>query len=153
MLTVSFYSWPRLWLWVNWVKMASKRLYVCCVAGPPHNTYNHFKALCPGLPGWARARRNLLLDFMIYGVTGDIRGRRTDNLARHHSIRTNQWHTSLILPFLRHMPFLSQPSQFILAWDRHQKCWLAYPVAWLRLYVPLDAKQVISETFSANRLA
>jgi len=29
------------------------------------------------------------------------------------------------------MPFLTQPSQFILAWDRHQICWLAYPVAWL----------------------
>jgi len=33
-------------------------------------------------------------------------------------------------PFLRWMPFLAQPSQFILAWDRHQVCWLAYPVAW-----------------------
>ena len=27
------------------------------------------------------------------------------------------------------MPFLQQPSQFIVAWDRHQICWLAYPVA------------------------
>ena len=26
-----------------------------------------------------------------------------------------------ILPFLRRMPFLLQPSQFILAWDRHQE--------------------------------
>ena len=25
------------------------------------------------------------------------------------------------------MPFLTQPSQFILAWDRHQICWLACP--------------------------
>jgi len=33
-------------------------------------------------------------------------------------------------PILRRMPFLPQPSQFILAWDRHQICWLAYPVAW-----------------------
>jgi len=33
-------------------------------------------------------------------------------------------------PFLRWMPFLTQPSQFNLAWDRHQICWLAYPVAW-----------------------
>jgi len=32
-------------------------------------------------------------------------------------------------PFLHRMPFLAQPSQFILAWDRHQICWLAYPVA------------------------
>ena len=27
---------------------------------------------------------------------------------------------------------LLQPSQFILAWDRHQIFWLPYPVAWLR---------------------
>jgi len=29
------------------------------------------------------------------------------------------------------MPFLQQPSQFILTWDMHQVCWLVYPVAWL----------------------
>jgi len=28
------------------------------------------------------------------------------------------------------MPFLLQPSHFILAWDRHQMCWIVYPVAW-----------------------
>jgi len=39
--------------------------------------------------------------------------------------------TSLIPPFLRRMPFLPQPSKFILAWDRYQICWFAYPVAWL----------------------
>jgi len=33
--------------------------------------------------------------------------------------------------FLCWMPFLAQSSQFMLAWDRHQTCWLAYPVAWL----------------------
>ena len=49
--------------------------------------------------------------------------------AGHHSNRTNQWPTSHIPPFLRQMPFLWQPSQYILAWDRHQICWLAYPVA------------------------
>jgi len=32
--------------------------------------------------------------------------------------------------FLRQMPFLLQCSQFNLACDRHQICWLAYPVAW-----------------------
>jgi len=31
------------------------------------------------------------------------------------------------------IPFLPQPSQFILTWDRHQISWLAYPVAWLKL--------------------
>jgi len=33
-------------------------------------------------------------------------------------------------PFLCRMPFLPQPSYFALAWNRHQICWLAYPVAW-----------------------
>jgi len=33
-------------------------------------------------------------------------------------------------PFLRRMPFLPQPSKFILVWDRYQICWLAYLVAW-----------------------
>ena len=28
---------------------------------------------------------------------------------------------------IRRMPFLTQPSLFILAWDRHRICWLAYP--------------------------
>jgi len=37
------------------------------------------------------------------------------------------------LPFLRQMPFQQQPSQFILARDRHQICWLAYPVAWFHM--------------------
>jgi len=36
-------------------------------------------------------------------------------------------------PFLRQMLFLPKPSQFILAWDRHQICWLAYPAACLTL--------------------
>jgi len=67
----------------------------------------------------------------LYGARGDIRGRHTDNPAGHHSIRTNQRPTSLIPPFLCQMPFLLQPSQFILAWDRRQICWLAYPLAWL----------------------
>jgi len=33
------------------------------------------------------------------------------------------------------MPFLPQPSQFVLAWDRHQTCWLAYPVAWFAVKI------------------
>ena len=46
-----------------------------------------------------------------------------------HPFQTN-WCLHLYHPhhFLRRMPFLTQPSQFILAWDRHQICWLAYPV-------------------------
>jgi len=64
------------------------------------------------------------------GEREDIRGRHTDNLAGRYSIQTNQRPTSII-PFLHQMPFLPQPSKFILAWNRQQICWLAYPVAWL----------------------
>ena len=67
----------------------------------------------------------------LYGAREDDRGRHTDNPTGCHSIRTNQIPTSNIpSPFLCQMPFLLQPSQFILAWDRHRTCWLAYPVAW-----------------------
>ena len=66
----------------------------------------------------------------LYGAKEDNKSRHTDNPARRHSMQTNQRPTSLIPPFLFRMPFLLQPSQFILAWDRHQVCWLAYPVAW-----------------------
>jgi len=48
-----------------------------------------------------------------------------------HSIRTNQRPIAITPPpFLCRMPFLPQPSHFILACDRHQICWLAYPVVW-----------------------
>jgi len=54
-------------------------------------------------------------------VLGRItRGRHTDNLGGHHSVRTNQQSTSTNSPILCRMPFLSQPCQFILAWDRHR---------------------------------
>jgi len=64
----------------------------------------------------------------LYGAREDNRGRHTDNPAGYHSIQTNQRPTCIIPPFLRRMPFLLHTSQFILAWDRHQICWLAYPV-------------------------
>jgi len=53
-----------------------------------------------------------------------------------HPIQTNWCPPSLpSAPFLCRMPFLTQPSQFILAWNRHQICWLAYLVAWLHTYI------------------
>ena len=64
-----------------------------------------------------------------YGAREDNKSRCADNLAGCHSIWTIQWPV-IIPPFLHWMPFLSQPSQFILASDRHQICWLAYPVVW-----------------------
>jgi len=38
--------------------------------------------------------------------------------------------TSIIPTIFMVMPFLLQPSQFILAWDRHQVRWLVYPMVW-----------------------
>jgi len=55
-----------------------------------------------------------------YGAGKDNRGRHTGNLAERHLIQTVGASTSIILPFLHRMPFLLQPSQFILAWDRHR---------------------------------
>jgi len=88
---------------------------------------NRFTALFPGLPGWAGARRNLLLDFMVQGKITE---------ADTPTIRLGTTSSGLIssispAPFLRGMPFLPQPSQFILAWDRRQICGLAYLFGWL----------------------
>jgi len=66
------------------------------------------------------------------GLYGAREDKYADNPAGRHSIRTNQRPTSIVPPFLHEMPFLPEPSQFILAWYRHQVCWLAYRVAWLR---------------------
>jgi len=64
--------------------------------------------------------------FWTFMVQGRITEADTDHPAGCQSIRTNQRPTSNIPPFLRRMPFLPQPSHFILARDRHQICWLAY---------------------------
>jgi len=76
-----------------------------------------------------------------YGAREDNRGRHTDHLAGRHSIGTNQWPTSIMPQFLRRMLFMPQPSHFILAWDRHQICWLAYPVAWFSLLEQMEENQ------------
>jgi len=70
---------------------------------------------CPfsGTTRGASVKRNLFLDF--YGARKDNRGRHTNHPAWHHSIQTNQRPTSVISPLLRWMPFLPQPSHFILA--------------------------------------
>ena len=90
------------------------------------HTHNHFTALFPGLPGWAGAVRNLL-DFMVQREMSEA-----DTLT----IQLGIIPSGLISDsppsspiFLCQMPFLRQPSQFVLAWDRHQIYWLAYQVA------------------------
>jgi len=68
--------------------------------------HNHFTALFPGPPGWAGARRKLLLDFMVLGRI--TRGRHTDNPGVRHSIWTNQQSTSMYPP--------CRPSRFDFCW-------------------------------------
>jgi len=63
---------------------------------------------------------------MVQGKTTEANN--TDHPAQYRSIQTNQQLTSPIPPFLRQMPFLPQPCQFVLSWDRHWICWLVYPV-------------------------
>jgi len=69
-------------------------------------------------------RESVIMDFM----------KCTDNPAGCHPIRTIDAPTSIIPRILHQMPFLSQPSWFILAWDRHQVCWTAYLEAWLHTW-------------------
>jgi len=72
----------------------------------------------------------IILNFVRCGE--DNRGRCTDNPAGRHHIRTvDGGPTSIITQILCRMLFLPQPSQFILAWDSHQICWIAYLEAWL----------------------
>jgi len=91
--------------------------------------YYYFMAFFPGPPG-EPVPEEIFWTFMVQGkITGDTPTicPQTDGWCVCHSIRSNQWHTSVIPPFLCRMPFLPQPSHFILAYDRHQICWLTLP--------------------------
>jgi len=72
---------------------------------------------------WNMWESVIILDFTRCGE--DNRGKCTDSLAGRHPVQTIDAPTSIIPPILRRIPFLPQPSQFILAWDRHQICWIA----------------------------
>ena len=52
-------------------------------------------------------------------------------------------------PLLRRIPFLLQPSQFILAWDRHKNAGLHFPVAWFSI---ITYCKFIAESKSKNIL-
>jgi len=80
--------------------------------------------------GTTRVNRCQKKSYGLYSAREDSRGRHTDRPSGRHSIQTNQWHIAIIPPFLLQMLFLPQPSQFILAWDRHQVCWLFMNFWW-----------------------
>jgi len=98
----------------------------------------HFMALCLGLPGWASTRTDIhpltpknvgmwdrcLSSFWILRGVGKIE-------ASAPTIRLDATPSGPSMPpppssppVLCRMSFLPQPSQFILAWDRHQICWM-----------------------------
>jgi len=83
------------------------------------HTYTHTTVLWPFLPDYPVSRCQKKTSSGLHGAREDNRGRHTDNPAGCYSIRTIQRPTSFA-PYLRCLPFLLQPSQFIMAWNRHQ---------------------------------
>jgi len=115
------------------VAPSMKSIIFCQFHTHTHTQHNHFTALWT-LSGTTRVSRYQKVHFAIFWIFwSKMKITQTDAptvwMDCHH-IQTN-WYPHLCHPppFLRRMPFLTQPSQFILAWDRHQICWLAYPVA------------------------
>ena len=87
--------------------------------------HNRFTTLLPGLPGRASARRRyLLLGFMVQGKITEAYSPIICMCATPSRVISDT-PPSFPPPFLCGMPFLLQPFYFILAWDRHQICWLA----------------------------
>jgi len=127
MQMTSVYRWTHRHSQLAWFEgrqMPSAFIWVNSRNGYDH-THNRFMAFFPALPGSASARRNLLLDFMVQGKITEA----DTHQAGRHSIWTNQRPTSIIPQFLHQMPFLSQPSHFILACIHSGV--VAYPVVWL----------------------
>ena len=104
--------------------LLSSLLYLQIPASQPF--YSHFL----GLLGWTSSRKTA--SFGLYGA-------REDNKRQTPKIRVGATQSGLIsneppsIPtFLHQMSFLPQPSQFILAWDRHRNMldcilpWLGY---------------------------
>jgi len=114
------------------------------------HTHCHFMTLCPDLPRWASTRRDIhpltpetcrgsLSSFWILWGVGKITEAsaptiRLDATPSRLSMPPPPPSTNFTLDAL-----LPQPSQFILAWDRHKICWIAHLEAWLTSYIqPLE---------------
>jgi len=108
---------------------AAKARYPRCelVLIVPHHSYNRFTALFPGPPGWAGARRKLLLDFMVLGRMTRIT---TDNPGGCHSIWISQQSTYISLPiFYAVCPSCRNPPNLSWLGTDTGICWIAYPVS------------------------
>jgi len=93
------------------------------------HTHNHFTALFRDYSG-EPVPEEIFWTFMVQGKITEA-DTPTIWMGATPSGLINDPPSSLPHPqFLCRMPFLLQPSHFLLAWDRHQTCWLAYPVAW-----------------------
>jgi len=93
------------------------------------HTHNCFYGPFLGLPRWASARRNLLLESGLFGAKEDNKRRHTNNLDGRHSIRINLRYTSIIPTFLRRIPFRPQPSH--LSWLRTDTKYAGLHTHWL----------------------
>ena len=83
-------------------------VYMCTLLTPDTTTI--LRPFFRDHPGWAGARRELLVDFMVQGEIN--RGRHTDHPAGRHSIRTNQCpHPPSPIFFSGRMPFLPPNQQ------------------------------------------
>jgi len=87
----------------------------------------HTQSFYGSFSGTTRVSRCEKKSSGLYGAREDHRGRHSNNTDGRHSILTNQRPTSIIPPIFTTYALRAA----ILAWDRHQICWLAYPVAWL----------------------
>jgi len=104
-----------------------------CLFTVTYHHHNHFTVLFPGPPGWAGARRKLLLDFMtLWRIT---RGRHTKSPGGHHSIWTNLQSTSINPPIfmLDALPATTLPIYPGLG-QAQEYAGLHTPVAWLLSY-------------------
>jgi len=111
--------------------------------------------LCPGLSGWAGTKREpthtwnvlwesvIILDFMRRGE--DNRGKCTDNLVGCHLIRPSMSPPPSSTQFYAECPSYHNPPFFILAWDRHQICWIAYLEAWFKAVHQLTCETTTQE--------
>ena len=71
------------------------------------NAHNRFMALFPGLPEWAGAKRNLLLDFVVQGKITEADTPTIQTNWRPTSITPPPRHFYAGCPFCRNLPILS----------------------------------------------
>ena len=98
------------------------------------HTHCRFTALCPGLPGWASTRRGV----------GKIKRGKCATIWLDVAPSDHRFPLLHHPPVLCRMPFLPQPSQFVLVWDRHQICWIAYLEAWFGLLSDMEKMPLLS---------